>query len=712
LDLPLGGLDERLSVTRQTIDRIRRHAFQRRLVFAILIVATIVIGALAMASALAANGLSALEWTQLVLFVILFSWIAPSFWTSLFGFAVILRGGDPFAITRTLEPWEAGRRLPVRTAIVIPVYNEDPERVMAGVASTMSSLDDRGVLADFDTYILSDTDDPELWVEEELAFSRLRDFVRDPDRLFYRKRRENVDRKVGNIADFCARWGDRYRYMIVFDADSVMSGGTLVHMVRLMERNPGVGLIQVPPMPVSRETLFGRIQQFAAGAYGGMFATGLNWWQAGEGNYWGHNAIIRIRPFVDHCRLPVLSGTEPLGGAILSHDFVEAALMRRAGWTVWLASELDGSYEETPPTLIDHAARDRRWCQGNLQHVRLIGTRGLNLISRLHLLMGIMSYLASPLWMLLLLVATIEAARAAMLGPVYFDPERSLFPVWQVSTTTRTLILYLVTLGMLLSPKLLAILAHAARGKLRGFGGAVRLTMSVLLEALFSMLLAPVMAVLQTRFVLSVLAGRKVTWAGQQRQDATTTLSDAVRRHGGSTALGFVWGVAAYRFMPDFFWWLTPVLAGLVLSIPLSMLSSRPDMGRAARALGMFLIPEEIEPPQVLARLPRFRAQLRADASLPTGLSRLISDPEARRIHLGLLPEPVEIDPLQRHHLTGLRLKARLRGLEALTRQERMEVMLDRFTLEALAHEMGGADLPPPEDGQAVAMLTSLRPSL
>jgi membrane glycosyltransferase len=698
-------------MTRQTIDRIRRHAFLRRLIFAALVLATIVLGALAMASALAANGINGLEWIQLSLFVILFAWIAPSFWTSLFGFAVILRGGDPFAITRTLEPWEAGRRLGVRTAIVVPVFNEEPERVMAGVASTMSSLDDRGVLGDFDFYILSDTNDPDIWVEEELAFARLRRTAPEPQRLFYRKRRENTDRKVGNIADFCARWGDRYRYMIVFDADSVMSGGTLMHMVRLMERNPGVGLIQVPPMPVNRETLFGRIQQFATGAYGTMFATGLNWWQAGEGNYWGHNAIIRIRPFVEHCRLPVLSGKEPLGGAILSHDFVEAALMRRAGWTVWLASELDGSYEETPPTLIDHAARDRRWCQGNLQHIRLIGTRGLNTISRLHLLMGIMSYLASPIWMLLLLVATVEAGRAAMLGPVYFDPERSLFPVWQVSTTTRTLILYLVTLGMLLAPKLLAIVAHAAKRRLHSFGGGVRLTFSVLLEALFSMLLAPIMAVLQTRFVLSILGGRKVTWAGQQRQDATTTLADAARRHGGTTALGLLWGLAAWRFMPDFFWWLTPVLAGMVLSIPLSILSSRPDIGRAARAAGIFLIPEEIDPPQVLARLPRFRSQLRGQDPLASGLARLIHDPEARRAHFELLPEPIELDPLQRHHLAGLRLKVRLRGLDSLTRAERMELLLDRFSLEALAHEMGGADLPPPAaEGEPVAVL-ALRPS-
>jgi membrane glycosyltransferase len=671
------------------IERIRRRAFIRRFLFAVLILLTIGTGAFTMFSALQANGMSNLEWIQFGLFIVLFAWIAPSFWTSVFGFSVILRGGDPFSITRTLEPWEQGQRLPVRSAIVVPVYNEDPERVMAGVRATMSSLEDRGVLDDFDIYILSDTNDPDVWVAEELAFAKLRTLISQPQRLFYRKRRRNVDRKVGNIADFCARWGDRYRYMIVFDADSVMSGGTLIHMVRLMEQNPGVGLIQVPPMPVNRESLFGRVQQFAARAYGTMFATGLNWWQAGEANYWGHNAIIRIRPFVEHCRLPVLSGREPMGGAILSHDFVEAALMRRAGWTVWLASELDGSYEETPPTLIDHAARDRRWCQGNLQHIRLIGTRGLNLVSRVHLIMGVMSYLASPIWVLLLLIATLEAARNALIGPVYFDPEHSLFPVWQISTTTRTLILYVVTIGLLILPKVLAIFAHAINGKLRSFGGGVALTESVFLEALFSMLLAPIMAVMQTRFVVTILAGRQVSWERQQREDATTSFADAARRHGGATLLGVVWGLAAWRYMPEFFWWLTPVLAGLLLSIPFSVMSSRPEFGRAARALGLFLIPEEIDPPNVIERLPRYRAELSATGTAPTfGLELLISDAEARRVHFDLLPAPEDHDPLELHHLDGLQLKARLRGLNSLSPKEQMEIMLDRATLEAVVRDI------------------------
>ena len=188
-------------------------------------------------------------------------------------------------------------------------------------------------------------------------------------------------------------------------------------------------------------------------------------------------------------------------------------------------------------------------------------------------------------------------------------------------------------------------------------------------------------------------------------------VADRLALPAASLAIGLVWGAIAYRYMPEFFWWLTPVLAGLVLSIPLSILSSRPDIGRAARALGLFLIPEEIDPPQVLARLPRLRTQLHAPPERGSGLERLLRDDRARQIHLDLLPEPAQDDPLHRHHLTGLRLKARLRGVDALTRKERMEVMLDRFTLEALAHELGAEEQPAGE-GDAVPLLTALRPSL
>src|SRR5581483_10558213 len=279
-------------------------------------------------------------------------------------------------LNRTLEQKAVLDETLPRTAIVMPVYNEEHGRGMAGLKGTYESLEQTGLLQHFDFFILSDTTDPDTWVSEELAFAELRTQVSDPERLVYRNRRENTERKTGNIADFCANWGERYRYMIVFDADSVMTGTSLVNLVRLMEANPHVGIVQAPPLPINRRTLFGRIHQFAMQAYSLIFISGLNFWQGGAANYWGHNAIIRIRPFVEHCRLPKLPGKEPLGGSILSHDFVEAAFMRRAGWKVYLASELRGSYEEMPSSLIGYAARDRRWCQGNLQHLKLLGTPG------------------------------------------------------------------------------------------------------------------------------------------------------------------------------------------------------------------------------------------------------------------------------------------------------------------------------------------------
>ena len=331
------------------------------------------------------NGLNALKLAIFLLFLTLLIPIAISFWTAVIGFVIQLRGGDPLALTRSLREEETGKLDLPRTAVVMPAYNEEPTRLFAGLAATYESLQTTGQLSRFDFYLLSDSNNPDTWVREEVAFAELRGALQDQGRLHYRNRRDNKERKTGNIAEFCASWGERYRYMIVLDADSIMTGASLVDLVRLMEKNPSAGIIQSSPVPVNRQTLFGRLQQFATQAYSQVFATGLNFWQAGAGNYWGHNAIIRIQPFVQHCRLPTLSGEEPMGGQILSHDFIEAAFMRRAGWRIYLATELRGSYEEVPPSLITYAARDRRWCQGNLQHTRLLFTPGLHIINRLHL---------------------------------------------------------------------------------------------------------------------------------------------------------------------------------------------------------------------------------------------------------------------------------------------------------------------------------------
>src|ERR1043166_3014898 len=540
------------------------------------------------------NGLDPLKTAGFLLFVVLLIPIALSFWTAAIGFVVQSSGGDPLGVTRDLLEDDADTVEHPRTAVVMPIYNEDPVRVFAGLKVTYQDLEKTGRLPSFDFFVLSDTTDPDIWVREEMAFADLRRQVSDPARLIYRNRRDNVDRKMGNIADFCATWGNRYRYMIVFDADSIMTGTSLINLVRVMEKNPRAGIVQAPPLPVNRRTLFGRLQQFATHAYSLNFTTGLNFWQGGAANYWGHNAIIRVAPFVEHCRLPKLSGKEPLGGTILSHDFVEAAFMRRAGWKVYLAGELRGSYEEMPSSLIGYAARDRRWCQGNLQHARLLLTPGFHMVNRLHIWLGIMSYLASPLWLLLLAIATAAEINESFGQHSYFARGRALFPTWHISVEQTALLLFSLMMLLLLAPKVLSYITQCRQRERRaGFGGGLNLATSVICETFISSLLAPNLALLQTRFVITTLLGKNVRWDAQDRGDAETSFREACRRHWPSAVLGAAWAALLLATVPQLFWWFSPVFAGFLLAVPLSAWTSRVRAGERARARAPFLIPEE-----------------------------------------------------------------------------------------------------------------------
>ena len=423
--------------------------------------------------------------------------------------------------------------------------------------------------------------------------------------------------------------------MIVFDADSVMTGACLVNLVRLMESHPNAGIVQAPPLPVNRHTFFGRMRQFATHAYSSIFITGLNFWQGGAANYWGHNAIIRIQPFVEHCRLPRLSGPEPLGGSILSHDFVEAAFMRRAGWKVYLASELRGSYEEVPPSLISYAARDQRWCQGNMQHARLLLLPGLHPVNRLHLWQGVMAYVAAPLWLLTLLVSTVEGIRESVQPHTYFPsgPARSLHPIWKISVQQQAIWLFLAVMGLLMAPKVLSLLIHLRNREERAaFGGGGKFALSVLLETIASTLLAPVLAFLQTHFVAGILMGRNIKWDAQDRGEPETSLGEAVARHWASTLLGLVWSVLLLTMTPRLFWWFSPVLAGFLLAIPISMLSSRVSLGDWALKHGLFLTPEEVVQPPILLTMERELAwaATRPWAQEQDALERVLGDPVLR----------------------------------------------------------------------------------
>jgi membrane glycosyltransferase len=551
---------------------------------------------------LEANGLSGTELIGLGLFFALFTWIAGALWTAIAGFAVRIAGRDPAGINAAEV---AGRPLHTRVAIAMPIYNEDPQRVGAGLEAIWSSLARQSEQAAFDLYILSDTADQAIADEEELMWQGLCARHQAAGRIFYRRRLDRSERKAGNIADFLCRWGAGYECMVVLDADSIMTGEALVTLARVMEAHPEIGILQSLPLAVGSESLFGRLIQFGSRLQSPMLSSGLAFWQLGESNYWGHNAIMRVAPFARYCRLPRLSGKPPLGGDILSHDFVEAAFMRRGGYEVRQLPELNGSWEEVPANVIDYAARDRRWTQGNLQHSRVLGSPGLHPLSRVHLLTGIISYISSPMWLALLLLSSLLSAIEAAKKPQYFLPGfRSLFPHWPQIRSGEVAVLFLLTLVVLLLPKVLgAVLALREPQMRRQYGGAARLALSLVIEQLFSMLLAPSMMLFHSSFVAQTLLGKSVPWNAQLRGDRGVTLREAFRRQKWHLAVGVLWGALMLRLAPQFFWWLTPVLIGLVCSIWLTMWTSRASVGRRARRWGLLLTPEETAPPPELLGL-------------------------------------------------------------------------------------------------------------
>jgi membrane glycosyltransferase len=575
----------------------RAGMVRRSLLLGLVLVQT-AFAAWSMTAVLPYHGTQPLEAAILALFVLLFGWISAGFWTALTGFLVLLFGGDRYAISRT-----AAARVPIaedaRTAIVMPIANESVPRVFSGLRATFRSLAATSELRHFDFFVLSDSSDPDLRVAEMAAWREACRALNASGRLFYRHRTHRLKRKSGNLADFCRRWGSNYRYMVVLDADSVMSGECLTTLVRMMEANPDAGIIQTVPRAAGRDTLFARMQQFANRVYGPLFAAGLHFWQLGESHYWGHNAIIRITPFMEHCALGRLPGRGFLSGEILSHDFVEAALMRRAGWAVWLAYDLPGSYEEMPPNLADELVRDRRWCRGNLINSRLLFAQGLHPAHRAVFMTGVMAYLSAPMWFAFLLLSTALLAVHTLLPPTYFIRPEQLFPLWPEWRPNWAIGLFGATATLLFLPKILAGLLVVAQES-RFFGGPLRLAAGVLTESALSALLAPIRMLFHTQFVAGALTGGAVGWKSPPREDAETGWGEALRRHGGHSLLGILWAAGVYWLNPSFAWWLVPITGALALSIPISVLSSRVSLGRRARRGRLLLIPEESRPPREL----------------------------------------------------------------------------------------------------------------
>lgn len=668
-----------------------RAASWRRILLLALILLPTFTASHYMAGVLPYKGATLLEIALVVVFGILFAWISIGFWTAMLGLFVLIRHKDQFSFSQALKKQPLSiEDTEAKTAILIPIYNEDVPRVMAGVQTTLQALRKTGLSHMFHIFILSDTTNPDIWVHEEMAWYKL---CQDEDAfgtIFYRHRKSNVKRKSGNVADFCRRWGKDYRYMIVFDADSVMSGKTLVQMVQAMELRPDIGILQTPPAAVNRQSLIARVQQFANRVYGPIFAAGLHFWLLGDAQYWGHNAIIRVAPFMEHCQLPRLPGKGPLGGDILSHDFVEAALMRRAGYGVWLAYDMEGSYEETPPTLLDELKRDRRWCQGNLQHLRLIFTRGFFPVHRALFVNGVMSYGSALLWLVFLILSSAEAITEVLIEPQYFpSAEMTLFPQWPVWYPMWAITLLGSTAIVLFLPKILSIayiIFYTKKAHL--YGGSVRLTLSMIIETLTSTLLAPIRMAFHSHFVVMTLLGKATGWGTQTRDDRGTTWNDAFQYHISQTLIALLWGSILYVFNRSFFWWMLPILGPMALSIPISAFSSRVSFGQKLKKLFLLITPEETEAPSELATVDENMTKPASYSPLPLsqneGFVRAVVNPKVLALHTSLILRHRVAAPSIRQRREDIQKKALEKGPEGLSAKEKMELLRDPDQLREL----------------------------
>jgi membrane glycosyltransferase len=649
-------------------------------------------GAFEMYKVVSVSGVTVLQWMLVALFTINFSWIALAFTSALVGFLALLA-------PRRQRP--VPTQLSAMTAVVMPVYNEATARVYASLEAMIDEIRATGLIRHFEFFILSDSTQPDAWIAEERAFYALRERVGPSVKLWYRHRKRNVGRKAGNIEDFVTRWGGAYEHMLVLDADSLMTGACVTRLAAAMEADPDAGIIQSLPLIINRNTLFARLQQFAAKIYGPVIATGLAVWSGREGNYWGHNAIIRTKAFAAHCGMPTLSGKPPFGGHIMSHDFVEAALIRRAGWTVYMLPDLEGSYEESPPSLIDLATRDRRWCQGNLQHVRVIGAAGLTWPTRQHFATGIFSYLASPLWLAQLLVGIVLVLQTRYVRPEYFTREFSLFPAWPRFDAERALQLFGITMAILLAPKVFGLILTLIRGAARrASGGGLRLIVSAVFEVLMSALMAPLLMVIQSGAVFQIVLGRDTGWNPQRRDDGSIPFGDIVRRHRLHMLFGIFAGTSAFMIAPSLFGWMSPTILGLVLAIPISAASGKLHLGMALKRWGLLLTPEETSPPPIATRANALmRDYVSYNFDDANAVHVLHADAAFRALHEAMLPpaERRKRGDINRDMAVAM---AKLTDAEAiedladwLHPKETMVVLHDRGLLEMLSRLPTRAEL-------------------
>lgn len=562
----------------------------RRILFGTLVITSFVALTALMIATLSPGGYGALDLAIIFCFMVTLPWTIIGFWNAAIGLAVMRMTGNPAHHVCPIEKGSEKAGLRTSTAILSCIRNEDVDEVETKLQAMLAGLARSGYGEAFHLYVLSDTTEAEIATREELAVQRLRAHWRGQIEVTYRRRDDNPGFKAGNIEDFCDRWGSAHDFALVLDADSYMSADIILDLVRRMEANPKLGILQSLVVGLPTDSAFARIFQFGMRLGMRSYTIGSAWWQADCGPYWGHNAILRLKPFAEHCRMPKLPGNSPLGGWVLSHDQVEAVMMRRAGYDVRVLPREGGSYEENPPHILEYIRRDLRWCQGNLQYLKLLTMKDLLPVSRIQLVLAILMFAGSPAWIGFMV-------SAALLGLMTPDGQSPFMP-------STGYALFLIILTMVFAPKLATVADILMRKDLRrSFGGPVRILTGTVVEIVNSAMQAPVLAVAHTLFMAGLPFGKAAGWGAQARGNTGLPLTTALTKLWPQTLFGLA--AAAWVFSQDLaaVWPVIPVALGPFLAIPVAVFLGAPAVGRLAVFLTLWRIPEETAPPPELAPL-------------------------------------------------------------------------------------------------------------
>ncbi len=568
-----------------------KSIFARRAVFAVLFLVTMAGSLWLAAVALMPGGFGILDLAALVLFAITLPWMVAGFANAVIGFIIMRFSADPVAAVLPAAGL-IGDDQPVTasTAILLCVRNELPLRIIRNLEPMLEGIHASGYGERFHLYLLSDTSDADLAVREEALFSELIASWRDRIAISYRRRTVNVGFKAGNVREFCERWGNRHEFAVTLDADSFMSADAIIRLVRIMQVDPRLGILQGLIVGLPSTSLFARIFQFGMRLGMRSYTIGSAWWQSDCGPYWGHNAVLRLEPFIKHCQLPLLSESGEAERHILSHDQIEAALMRAAGYHVRVVPREDLGWEENPPTLLEFMRRDLRWCQGNMQYWRFLLLPNLRPVSRYQLVLAILMFIGSPAWIGLLVLATIALVACDDPATIMRGDAGGALLTW--------------VLVMWFSPKIAGALdVLLSPEERRAFGGAGRFTVNFVIETIYSIILCPILWISHTIFLFGLLFNREISWMGQVRDDHAVPLTLALRDLWPQTLVGCASLGLVLASQP----WALPYIfllaGGPALSAFFAMVTAWPALGGLAVRLGIGRVPEETATPEDLLEL-------------------------------------------------------------------------------------------------------------